>query len=103
METLLELQNVTKIFTIGLLGKTSIKAVDNVSFEVGRGEILGILGESGSGKSTIARLILKIIQPTSGKYYLMVETSGRSMIENTINTYKEYSKTHIPVLTLDAE
>lgn len=67
METLLELQNVTKIFTIGLLGKTSIKAVDNVSFEVGRGEILGILGESGSGKSTIARLILKIIQPTSGK------------------------------------
>ncbi|MFC1571094.1 ABC transporter ATP-binding protein [Candidatus Margulisiibacteriota bacterium] len=40
-----------------------VKAVDNVSFSVGKGEILGILGESGSGKSTIAHSILRLIYP----------------------------------------
>ncbi|MEM4614030.1 MAG: ABC transporter ATP-binding protein [Desulfurococcaceae archaeon] len=66
-EALLELDSVSKIFTAGLLGGTRIKAVDNVSMKVYKGEILGILGESGSGKSTIAKLILKILKPTSGK------------------------------------
>ncbi|MEM3913619.1 MAG: ABC transporter ATP-binding protein, partial [Desulfurococcaceae archaeon] len=66
MDTILELKNVVKTFKIGLLGKTVIRAVDNVSFSVSKGEILGLLGESGSGKSTIARLILKIVKPTSG-------------------------------------
>lgn len=66
-EALLELDSVSKIFTTGLLGGTRIKAVDNVSMKVYKGEVLGILGESGSGKSTIAKLILKILKPTSGK------------------------------------
>lgn len=66
-EVLLELDNVSKIFTIGLLGRAYIRAVDNVSMNVYKGEILGVLGESGSGKSTIAKLILKILKPTSGR------------------------------------
>jgi len=66
-EPIIRLENVSKIFKLGLLGKTMIKAVDRVNMDIREGEILGILGESGSGKSTIARLILKIYEPTSGR------------------------------------
>lgn len=66
MRVLLELKNVSKIFKTGILGRGVIKAVDDVSLRVEEGDILGLLGESGSGKSTIARLILKMIKPTNG-------------------------------------
>ncbi len=66
-EAVLKLENITKIFRLGLLGKTTIKAVDRVNLDIVKGEILGVLGESGSGKSTIAKLILKIYEPTHGR------------------------------------
>lgn len=66
MSTILELRDVVKTFSIGVFSRSLIKAVDRVSLSVQRGEILGLLGESGSGKSTIAKLILKILKPTSG-------------------------------------
>ena len=47
-------------------GDAAVKAVDNVSFDIMRGEVLGLVGESGSGKSTIGRSILQLIPPTSG-------------------------------------
>ncbi|NBI17782.1 ABC transporter ATP-binding protein [Neglecta sp. X4] len=50
----------------GLFGKASLKAVDDVSFEIRKGEILAVVGESGCGKSTMAKMLCKVYEPTEG-------------------------------------
>ncbi|MCW1968011.1 MAG: ABC transporter ATP-binding protein [Anaerolineae bacterium] len=68
---LLRVENLVKHYPIrgGLLQRTvaQVKAVDNVSFSVKRGETLGLVGESGCGKTTVGRTILRLIPSTSGK------------------------------------
>ncbi len=54
----------------GLFGKTSLKAVDDVSFEIQKGEILAVVGESGCGKSTMAKMLCKVYEPTEGSIYV---------------------------------
>ena len=68
-EALLEVRDLRKHFEIrgGLLGARrvgAIRAVDGVSFEVRRGETLGLVGESGCGKTTLGKLILRLMPPT---------------------------------------
>ena len=69
-EVLLSVREITKWFPVDdkLIGKPTsfVKAVDGVSFDFYRGEVLGLVGESGCGKTTISRSILGLIQPTSG-------------------------------------
>ena len=70
-EPLLRTENLTRHFKVGklLARRQSLHAVDDVSFEIGRGEIVALVGESGSGKSTIARLLARVYKPTSGEIY----------------------------------
>jgi len=73
-ETLLEVRNLTKYFyerdsiTDRLLGQdpVAIKAVDGLDFDIGRGETLGLVGESGCGKSTAGETLLRLQEPTEG-------------------------------------
>jgi len=70
-ETLLEVKDLKKHFPIrgGVLGRTVgyVYAVDGVSFKIGMGETLGLVGESGCGKTTVGRCILRLIEPTDGE------------------------------------
>ncbi|MBC8993455.1 MULTISPECIES: ABC transporter ATP-binding protein [Micromonospora] len=80
-ETILSVDHLVKHFPIsqGVLFKKTIghvKAVDGVSFELRRGETLGVVGESGCGKSTLARLLMRLETPTAGR----VTLEGRDLL-----------------------
>ena len=68
MGPILRVDNLTKVFT--RKGQPDFTAVDHISFEVEPGQCLGIIGESGSGKSTVANLITRLIDPTEGQIVL---------------------------------
>ena len=72
-EAILEVRHLKKYFVLKktLMGKplSTLKAVDDVSFKVKPGETLGIVGESGCGKTTMGRTILKLHQPTAGQVF----------------------------------
>src|SRR5210317_2374829 len=70
MSTLLKVENLHKAFKVSAnrpgAAKQSLRAVDGVSFEIKSGETLGLVGESGCGKSTTGKLLLRLIEPDSG-------------------------------------
>ncbi len=63
-ETLLEVKRLRKYFPVR---GGHVQAVNDVSFELGKGEVVGLVGESGSGKSTVGRLLLRLLEPTEGE------------------------------------
>ncbi|MFD1509302.1 ABC transporter ATP-binding protein [Lacimonas salitolerans] len=72
-QPVLQVRNLRKTFVTSggfFKPKREVRAIDDVSFEVARGEVLGIVGESGSGKSTVGRAIVRLVEPDSGEIIL---------------------------------
>jgi oligopeptide/dipeptide ABC transporter ATP-binding protein len=88
VENLIEVTDLVKYFPVrgGILQRVQgwVKAVDGVSFSIRRGEALGLVGESGCGKTTVGRSILRLIEPTSGH----VEFEGRDLLAIAPNDLK---------------
>ena len=87
-EELVQVEHLRKYFPIqsGLFATLlnrghipAVKAVDDVSFTIHKGEVFGLAGESGSGKSTVGRLVLRLFEPTSGKVILRWHRPGQSV------------------------
>ena len=67
---MLRVEQLNKQYSSGILRKHRIEAVKNVSFHIPQGKTLGLAGNSGCGKSTVARLVAQLIHPDSGKVFL---------------------------------
>jgi oligopeptide/dipeptide ABC transporter ATP-binding protein len=89
-DVLLKVDNLVKEFPItkGIFMKReigSVKAVSDISFHITKGETLGLVGESGCGKSTTARCVLRLLEPTSGRVWYQNVTDGDDGIGEAID------------------
>jgi peptide/nickel transport system ATP-binding protein len=98
-DVILEVKNMTKFFPIkrGLFQKVvgNVKAVDNVSFYLREGETLGLVGESGCGKTTVSRTVIRLYEPTSGVAYfksLVHSKTDKPEIVNLMDLEKDEMK-----------
>lgn len=66
---MIKVENLKKYFSTGMFSKKYVRAVDSISFAIDKGKTLGLVGESGCGKTTVGRLILRLIEPTEGKIF----------------------------------
>lgn len=84
---LIEVRNLKQYFPVktGFFGKTYLKAVDDVSFTINEGETLGLVGESGCGKTTVGRSILGLYTPTAGE----VLYNGELVTDKNIRTMRK--------------
>ncbi len=82
-QVLLKVENLSKYFAITkgvIIDRTvgEVRAVDDISFEIIKGETLGLVGESGCGKTTAGRTILQLYEPTSGRVFF----EGKDLVTN---------------------
>lgn len=86
---LIKVKNLKKYFNVGK--NQVLKAVDNVSFEIKEGETLGLVGESGCGKSTVGRTLIKLYKPTEGEI-LFREKNTKNMNKSESKDYAKKSQ-----------
>lgn len=86
-EYLIEVKDLKQYFQIktGLFKKTPLKAVDGINFQIKKGETLGLVGESGCGKTTVGRTIMRLYKPTSGQVFY----EGEEITDKNIQEYRK--------------
>ncbi len=86
-DILLEVNDLKQYFPVrtGFFKKTPLKAVDGVSFTINKGETLGLVGESGCGKTTVGRSILRLYEPTGGQIIF----DGEEVTKSNINSMRK--------------
>lgn len=94
-ETLLKVEHLSQYFK---LGSSTLKAVNDVSFDIKKGEVFGLVGESGCGKTTTGRSIIKLYNCTSGDVYFQ----GRRICAGTLS-YKNHRKEAFKKFTTDVK
>ena len=84
---LVDVRNLKEYFPVksGVLNKLVLKAVDGVSFTIDKGETLGLVGESGCGKTTVGRTLLHLYKPTAGEVYF----DGKLVTEKNIGEFRK--------------
>ena len=84
---LVDVRNLKEYFPVrsGMLNRMMLKAVDDVSFTIDEGETLGLVGESGCGKTTVGRTLLYLYKPTAGEVYF----DGNLVTEKNIGEYRK--------------
>jgi peptide/nickel transport system ATP-binding protein len=82
---MLELCNISKVYKVGIFGGQELHAVSDVSFKIKEGEVVSLIGESGSGKSTIGKMILRLIPISSGK--IIVDGIDISTLKGGLKEY----------------
>ncbi len=86
---MLKLENISKTYHVGTFGGKELHAVSDVSFEIAEGEVVSLIGESGSGKSTIGRMILRLTSISSGA----IIHNGVNITTLKTSELKEYYRT----------
>lgn len=80
-EIVLDVKNLKQYFKVSR--HNTVKAIDDVTFQIYKGEVLGLVGESGSGKSTTGRSVIRIYQPTAGQITFLGEDISKKMSKKT--------------------
>ncbi len=101
-ETLVKVENLCQFFK---LGTAELKAVNNVSFEIKRGEVFGLVGESGCGKTTTGRTIIKLYDATDGEVYYKGQriVAGTRTYQNNIKNKRKQVKLDLASLDKNAD
>lgn len=97
-ENILSVRNLKTHFTTGIgRNKLTIKAVDDVSFDIYKGEVFGLVGESGCGKTTTGRTIIKLYTPTDGEVYFKGKriTAGINSVKDQLKQIKREARRKI--------
>ena len=103
-QPVLSLKNLKMYFRSGRgKNKLVVKAVDNVSFDIYKGEVFGLVGESGCGKTTTGRTIIKLYQPTDGEIWFLGELIGAGTLGNKENIKKIRTTAKLKIRDLQSD
>lgn len=106
-QNLVEVKDLKQYFNIktGIFHSKPLKAVDGVSFSIKPGETLGLVGESGCGKTTVGRSLLRLYKPTSGEFYfegeLVTDSNIRSMRKKMQMVFQDPYSSLNPRMTVE--